>query len=82
MCNTINSYKFYLSFENSNCVDYLTETTYKVLIPGMATVPVIMTGFTTVPEMPAAPDRMNSEKKKKNFLFRFVVSFHLRFKDV
>ena len=72
MCNTINSYKFYLSFENSNCVDYLTETTYKVLIPGIATVPVIMTGFTTAPEMPAAPDRMNSKKKK---FFFFLVPF-------
>ena len=41
-----------------------------------------------MPEMPAA-DWMNSKKKKKLefkkkiffFQFRFVVSFHLRFKD-
>ena len=43
-CITLNSYKFYLSFENSNCMDYLTEKTYKVLIPSMTTVPVIMSG--------------------------------------
>ena len=43
-CTTMNSYKFYLSFENTNCVDYLTEKTYKVLVPSMTTVPVIMSG--------------------------------------
>ena len=49
--STMNSYKFYLSFENSNCVDYITEKVYKVLVPGMATVPIIMSGVTNLKEI-------------------------------
>ena len=47
----MNSCKFYLSFENSNCVDYITEKVYKVLLPGMATVPIIMSGVTNLKEI-------------------------------
>ena len=47
----MNSYKFYLSFENSNCVDYITEKVFKVLVPGMATVPIIMSGVTNLKEI-------------------------------
>ena len=47
----MNSYKFYLSFENSNCVDYITEKVYKVLLPGMATVPIIMSGVTNLKDI-------------------------------
>ena len=42
--DTMNSYKFYLAFENSNCMDYITEKVYKVLEPHMTTVPIIMSG--------------------------------------
>ena len=49
--NTMNSYKFYLAFENSNCVDYITEKVYKVLLPGMATVPIIMSGVTNLKDI-------------------------------
>ena len=48
---TINSHKFYLSFENSNCVDYISEKVYKVMFPGMTTVPVIMSGVTNLKEI-------------------------------
>ena len=49
--DTMNSHKFYLSFENSNCVDYISEKVYKVMFPGMATVPVIMSGVTNLKEI-------------------------------
>ena len=42
---TMNSYKFYLAFENSNCEDYITEKVYKILSPNMRTVPIIMSGI-------------------------------------
>ena len=42
--DTMNSHKFYLAFENSNCVDYITEKVYKILEPHMTTVPIIMNG--------------------------------------
>ena len=42
---TMNSYKFYLAFENSNCEDYITEKVYKILSLNMKTVPIIMNGI-------------------------------------
>ena len=48
---TMNSYKFYLAFENSNCVDYISEKVYKVLKQGMATVPVILSGVTNLKDI-------------------------------
>ena len=42
--NTMNSHKFYLAFESTNCVDYITEKVYKILEQHMATVPIIMSG--------------------------------------
>ena len=42
--DTVNSHKFYLAFENTNCVDYITEKVYKILQPQMTTVPIIMNG--------------------------------------
>ena len=40
--DTMNSHKFYLAFESTNCVDYITEKVYKILQPHMTTVPIIM----------------------------------------
>ena len=37
----INSFKFYIAFENSVCTDYITEKVYKILVPGMKTVPIV-----------------------------------------
>ena len=49
--DTMNSYKFYLAFENSNCVDYITEKVYKVLEPHMTTVPIIMSGESNLEQL-------------------------------
>ena len=44
----MNSHKFYLAFENTNCVDYVTEKVYKILETGMSTVPIIMSGVSNL----------------------------------
>ncbi|XP_059164697.1 alpha-(1,3)-fucosyltransferase C-like [Physella acuta] len=39
-----NTYKFYLGFENSVCVDYVTEKFFNAFTPGRHVVPVVMGG--------------------------------------
>ena len=48
---TMNSHKFYIAFENANCEDYITEKTFKILEPGMTTVPIIMSGVTNLEQI-------------------------------
>ena len=38
------TYKFYLSFENSVCTDYISEKLYKIYTPGMHVIPVTRGG--------------------------------------
>ena len=40
----INSHKFYIAFENSVCLDYITEKVFKILETGMETVPILYGG--------------------------------------
>ena len=47
----MNSHKFYLAFESTNCVDYITEKLYKILQPHMTTVPIIMSGVDHLQEL-------------------------------
>ena len=49
--DTMNSHKFYLAFENTNCVNYITEKVYKILEPHMTTVPIIMSGVNNLKKL-------------------------------
>ena len=73
--DTMNSHKFYLAFENTNCVDYITEKVYKILEPHMTTVPIIMSGVDNLqnilpPKSYIDVNDFSSAKKLAEYLLR------------
>ncbi|KAK3759292.1 hypothetical protein RRG08_021239 [Elysia crispata] len=50
--NFVNTYRFYLSFENSFCTDYITEKFFKLYIDGSHILPVVRGGVDYNKEFP------------------------------
>ena len=49
--NVMNSYKFYLAFENNICTYYASEKLFKVMQTNMRTIPVVRNGVENLKEL-------------------------------
>lgn len=74
--NKDSSYKFYLSFENSLCEDYITEKFWKVLSSNQYLIPVVMGGKSMDDYLQVAPP--NSFIHVENFTTIEGLAEHLK----
>ncbi|XP_059147859.1 alpha-(1,3)-fucosyltransferase C-like [Physella acuta] len=80
-----NKYKFYLSFENSICKDYVTEKLFRVFLPNINVVPVVRGGADYARNIPEDTfiDASNFETAKDLALYlKSLSADDLRYSEV